>query len=753
MAQYKHSRFPGLKLTGLDGHNRTFSSTMITFIFALLLMFVLAGIITIGVTFTSDSPVDTADNGAIILSDELATGGIYSDHINGGWTFVPNLTPDTVKTSLDNAKGYDMEGDVSTWPSSVLLNHRAYLEGVNISDSWRGWFDYNNSSNWNNATNGVGYQHISINNTDCYCAAYIGHFVCDPDIRSLTLTFHRFNGVAAVYCNGELMESIGANWPVFNLNAFADYCTLIPDEEGRIDLVIVISCASNVSNPGILSDPIIGTQAANDARTAITGGHFAIVIVLSIVAIVVVSQIILTSSKNKWLFLCFFISFAAILFYYLDDARFLSVDSHVRADLRYLLIIVSSAASYFENSQFFSGTKTKNKFFFLRHGHLIIFAAGATFIIAYYISSIFFAMLLPEFVALMFAVAIVMLSIFLDLFFYNKENQRSLLFALLYSLMFFVLYFAILLDNMIASMIPTYSNLFAVFAILAEVFLVISYINQQSEIKRSAAVLKRQVREKTVFISEINRDLVLTNKKLLEGEAARKNVLSNVSHDLRTPITAIRGYAELMLNAQDNFTLEQRNSYLGNIIRRSEQMERIVSDIMELTRMESSEAEFQYTSVSISEMLDELVMMYSMDLEDTKKNLSLDLPMRDSLIVKADPAKLSRVFENLISNAINYTGPEADIVIKAWRTGEKSHIATQKIHITVEDNGIGIPEQDIPRIFDRFYRAHNSGVNIKGTGLGLAIVKLICDKHDAEINVTSELGKGTKFEVILAASY
>ena len=208
-----------------------------------------------------------------------------------------------------------------------------------------------------------------------------------------------------------------------------------------------------------------------------------------------------------------------------------------------------------------------------------------------------------------------------------------------------------------------------------------------------------------------------------------------------------------MISAQDNLTLEQRNSYLANIVRRSEQMERIVSDIMELTRMESSEAEFQFTSVSISEMLDELVMMYSMDLEDTKKTLSLELPPRDSLIANADPAKISRVFENLISNAINYTGPEASIVIKAWRTGDSAHIATQKIHITVEDNGIGIPEQDISKIFDRFYRAHNSGVNIKGTGLGLAIVKLIIDKHDAQISVRSKLGVGTTFEVVLRAGY
>ena len=753
MAQYKHSRLASLKLSGLDNHSRTFGGTMVTFIFALLLMFVIAGIISISVTFTSDSPQEVSDDGAIILSSELAKGGIYSDHINGSWTFVPNVTPDIAQKSLSDEDGYNMDGDVSEWPSSALYKHRAYLEGINISDSWRGWFDYNNSPNWNNTTNGVTYQNISINNIDCYSAAYIGHFECDPDIRSLTLTFHRFNGEAWVYCNGVLMERIGANWPIFNLNAFADYCTLLPDDEGKIDLVIVIGCASNVSNPGILSDPIIGTAAANDARTAITGGHFAIVIVLSIVAIAVVSQIILSSSRNKWLFICFFISFATILFYYLDDARFLSVNSHIRADLRYLLIIVSSVASYFENAQFFSGTKQKERFFFLRNGHFIVSGVGLLFVIVYYISSLVFGMLLPEFVALMFAVSIVMLSIFIDLFFYYRENQRSLLFALLYSLMFFVLYIAMLLDNMVATIIPIYSNLFAVFAISAEVFLVISYLNQQREIKRNAAVLKRQVREKTVFISEINRDLVLTNKKLLEGEAARKNVLSNVSHDLRTPITAIRGYAELMLSAQDNFTLEQRNSYLSNIVRRSEQMERIVSDIMELTRMESSESEFQYTSVSIAEMLDELVMMYSMDLEDTKKNLSLDLPVRDSLIVKADPKKLSRVFENLISNAINYTGPEANIVIKAWRTGEKSHIATQKIHISVEDNGIGIPEQDIPRIFDRFYRAHNSGVNIKGTGLGLAIVKLICDKHDAEINVTSKLGEGTKFEVVLAASY
>ena len=198
----------------------------------------------------------------------------------------------------------------------------------------------------------------------------------------------------------------------------------------------------------------------------------------------------------------------------------------------------------------------------LAKAHHIVLTVGVALLIAYFICDIGFGRLAPEFVALLFCVMTVLLSIFINLFFYNKENQRILLWALMFSLMFFILYLSILLDSMIVYTIPTYSLIFVIFTFIAEISLVSSYITQQREIEiqRSAAVLKRQVREKTVFISEINRDLVLTNKRLMEGEAARKNVLSNVSHDLRTPITAIRGYAELMLSAQDNLSLEQRGA-------------------------------------------------------------------------------------------------------------------------------------------------------------------------------------------------
>lgn len=753
MAQYKHSRLSGLKSSGSDAHARTFSNTILTFFLALILMLLVAAFLSIGITFTTDStPVEITENSVFVLSDKLALDGPHSAHIKEGWTFVPNISPDMAEDILSQSIAEDVDGDPDFWPSSALLKQRPYAENVTISDTWNGWSDYAYSGNWHNSSGQVKYQSFRVEDKEQYCAAYIGHFKCSEEINSLALTFHKYNGTAWVFCNGTYINQIGAKAPVFNYYAFADYNTLIP-EDGYLDLVIVVACTPQIPNPGLLSEPIIETEDSSDIRIAITAGHFAVVTLLFSVAIAVGSNIILGSTRNRWLFLSFFVAFIAILVYYLADCRFIPVDSHIRADMRFVLLIVASTAAFIENSQFFAGTKTQSKRVLLRDGHYVVASVAICLIIAYFFWESAFNTLLPEFIAIMFALITVTISIFIDLFFYNRENQRSLLWALMFCTMFFVLDLTILLNGMFVYLVPTYSNIFVIFAFIAEIAIVSSYINQQREIKRNAAVLKRQVREKTVYISEINRDLVLTNKRLLEGEVARKNVLSNVSHDLRTPITAIRGYAELMLSAQDNLTLDQRNSYLSNIVRRSEQMERIVSDIMELTRMESSDSDFQFTSVSISEMLDELVVMFGMDLEDTDKHLSLDLPPRDSLIVRADPAKLSRVFENLISNAINYTESKAEIVVRAWRTGDDEHITSQKVHITVEDNGIGIPEQEITKIFDRFYRAHNSGINIKGTGLGLAIVKLICDKHNAEITVNSTLGEGTIFEVVLDASY
>jgi signal transduction histidine kinase len=363
-----------------------------------------------------------------------------------------------------------------------------------------------------------------------------------------------------------------------------------------------------------------------------------------------------------------------------------------------------------------------------------------------------FGLMTPHMVALVFSTVIMLLMVLKCLLFYSNEMNGPMMISLYYSFFIYLIDLSIIAGKSDLGGFPAYISVAVAAVIFAEVAFIIAFVRQQREIRRNSETLRRQIQEKTRYISEINKDLVETNKKLKEGEEARKNVLSNVSHDLRTPITAIRGYSELMLTAE-GMDEDQKRTYLTNIVRRSEQMERIVSDIVELTRMEASDAEFMFTDLSVCEMLDELVTMYSLDLEGTGKHLSIDIPEDDLLIVKADPKKFSRVFENLISNSINYTHDEAEIVVKAWRTGKDLPVTEQKVHISVKDNGVGIPPDEQSRIFDRFYRARNSGINIKGTGLGLAIVKLICDRHNADIRVTSDIGKGTEFEVIMDATY
>ena len=344
--------------------------------------------------------------------------------------------------------------------------------------------------------------------------------------------------------------------------------------------------------------------------------------------------------------------------------------------------------------------------------------------------------------------AIVILKI---LFFYLKEKRSTL--GLIAAATFLFMFVYMHEDPTTKYNIPFYSVFFAIAIAVISIYFFFLYVHQYKVLAQTSDRLRYLVREKTIHISEINRDLYNTNKKLLENEEARKNVLSNVSHDLRTPVTAIRGYAELLSTARKNMKDEQIDNYLTNIIKRSQQMERIVADIVELTRMESNSNEFSFTDVSMAELLDELYMLYEGDLHGTSKRLTLDLPEDDFLIVKADPKKISRVFENLISNAINYTYDEALIKVRAWRSDADKPVSEQRVHIEISDNGIGIPEEEIAKVFDRFYRAKNSGQNIKGTGLGLSIVKTIIEHHDADISVESRLGSGTTFHIVMKATY
>ena len=677
------------------------------------------------------------ENGIYNLGGDLSSLDSCTYYCNDGWVFVPNATEDDVasgRLTLETYQDY------------------TYVENISIHTGDGGWYDYDNQYAWHNRQDDFCYITNDIDGKSAISGVYMAHFDCPANLKFVYFSFKDINGYAKVYYNGIYSGTIGkASGAFLNNRAFSDYCLLAPDN-GKLDITIVVYCYDKVLNPGIVSIPTIENSTATDQRIALTASHLAIVLVLFVLSLIAGAFFILSSKRLRKLIVLFASNFTGILLYYLADYRFISLSSHVRLDLMFCLCLYNSIAAYAICSVLNDDSPSVKKNRWLKYDRHLIYLGGLAILTLHVVSYFFFGQMTPNMIALVYSIVIMLIMVLKCLLFYSNNMTGWMMISLYYSFFIYLIDLSIVAGKSDFGGFPAYISIAVAAVILAEVGFILAFVRQQRELRRSSETLRRQIQEKTRYISEINRDLVDTNKKLLEGEQARKNVLSNVSHDLRTPITAIRGYSELMLTSE-GMDEEQRRTYLTNIVRRSEQMERIVSDIVELTRMESSDTEFMFTDLSMSEMLDELVIMYSLDLDGTGKHLSVELPEDDLLIVKADPKKFSRVFENLISNAINYTNDEANIVVKAWRTGADLPITEQKIHVSVRDNGIGIPPEEQSRIFDRFYRAKNSGINIKGTGLGLAIVKLICDRHNAEITVKSDIGKGTEFEVVMDATY
>ncbi len=677
------------------------------------------------------------EKGVMTLGTDLASADSCTYYCNDGWVFVPNATEADVAS---DALTYDTYKDYT------------YAEGISIHSGDGGWYSYDSMYNWHNRPDDFSYISREIDGEKVISAAYLGHFACPGNLRFVYFTLKNINGYAKVYCNGNYSGTIGRSSGIlFNNEAFSDYCLLVP-EDGVLDITIIVYCYDRIINPGIISVPVIENANSTDHRVALTASHLSVVIVLFVIALIGGAYTILSFERLRRSISLFILNFMAILGYYLADFRFLTLGTHERADLLFFLSVFNSTTAYAICSIFNRDSKKAGAHPLLKYDRYIVYTVGTVLCLIYIIRYNFLGLMTPLIVSIAYSIIIMMITVLKCLLIYSGDMSGSKSFALYYSFFIYLINLSIIAGSSDFGGFPAYISIAAAAVIAAEIAFIGSYVGQQRALRRNSETLKRQIQEKTRYISEINRDLVEINKQLKEGEQARKNVLSNVSHDLRTPITAIRGYSELMLTSE-GMDEEQKRTYLTNIVRRSEQMERIVSDIVELTKMESSDAEFRFTDLSIAEMLDELVTMYSFDLEGTGKHLHIELPEDDLLIVKADPKKFSRVFENLISNAINYTNEEAEIVVKAWRTGEDLPVTEQKIHVSVKDNGIGIPQEEQSRIFDRFYRAKNSGVNIKGTGLGLAIVKLICDRHNADIQVRSAIGKGTEFEVTMEATY
>ena len=228
-------------------------------------------------------------------------------------------------------------------------------------------------------------------------------------------------------------------------------------------------------------------------------------------------------------------------------------------------------------------------------------------------------------------------------------------------------------------------------------------------------------------------------KELQETDALRRQLVANVSHDLRTPLAALQGYLETLLLKEGALSPAQQREYLEIAAKHSERLSRLVYELFELAKLDSQEAPPHIEPFSLSELVQDIVQKFQLTAKTNQVRLQANF-RGDLPFVSADIGMIERVFENLIENAIRCT-PEAGAVTVDLVQGDG------RIAICVKDTGCGIPPEELPYIFHRFYkRPYGSGEEKSGgAGLGLAIAKRSLDLHGSSLEVESTPGVGTTF--------
>lgn len=221
-------------------------------------------------------------------------------------------------------------------------------------------------------------------------------------------------------------------------------------------------------------------------------------------------------------------------------------------------------------------------------------------------------------------------------------------------------------------------------------------------------------------------------------EKMRKDFVANVSHELKTPLTSIRGFSETLLDGAKEVP-ELRDQFLDIIQKEATRMQMLVEDLLELSRLEQENFHLEFTPVQLNQLVEEVCLVLSQKAE--QKAIHLEAHHDGDVVLQADLNRIKQVILNLVANAINYSpeGSQVEITVEKRETTAR---------LIVKDDGIGIAPKEVSRIFERFYRVDKArSRNSGGTGLGLAIVKHIVDLHHATIHVDSDEGVGTTFTI------
>ncbi|HRH69771.1 MAG TPA: HAMP domain-containing sensor histidine kinase [Flavobacteriales bacterium] len=233
------------------------------------------------------------------------------------------------------------------------------------------------------------------------------------------------------------------------------------------------------------------------------------------------------------------------------------------------------------------------------------------------------------------------------------------------------------------------------------------------------------------------------NMDELKGlDKLRKELIANVSHDLRTPIAAVQGYAETLLLKEGTLSPEERREHLGIIVKSTDRLKELVDDLFTLSKLEAGQVKLDLEPISLGELVHDVVN--KLRLHAQKKSVGLNIIMaKDLPIVEVDVKKIDRVLQNIIQNSIKFCGPGDRITVELDGN-------TEGVDVRISDTGPGIPADELPFIFDRYYRGRRSSTS-EGSGLGLAIVKRIVELHGSTVKAISRANEGAQFSFSLLA--
>ncbi len=214
-------------------------------------------------------------------------------------------------------------------------------------------------------------------------------------------------------------------------------------------------------------------------------------------------------------------------------------------------------------------------------------------------------------------------------------------------------------------------------------------------------------------------------------------LISNIAHDLKTPITAVKGYAEGILDGVAN-TPEKVDKYVRTIYNKANDMDKLINELTLYSKIDTNRIPYNFAKINVTDYFNDCVEEIGLDLEAKNIRLSYENHVDSNVLIIADPEQLRRVINNIVGNSVKYMNKtQSYIDIRINDVGDF-------IQVEIEDNGRGIDQRDMPYIFDRFYRADASRNSATGgSGIGLSIVKKIIEDHGGKIWATSKEGDGT----------